>query len=166
VQAQLSSERIRPPRAGDVLVVEVAGTRCALPLVDVLEVLRAVALTPLPTAPPIVEGVIDVRGEVVPVLDIRRRLGLPPAPVSSAQRLVLATAAGRTVALRVDAIEWITRLAATDIAEPDRIAHGIGWLAGVGRVADALVLVHDLGTFLRQAEAEALDDALTAAAGE
>jgi purine-binding chemotaxis protein CheW len=162
----LSSERSRPARAEEVLVVEIAGTRCALPLGDVLEVLRAVALTPLPTAPPIVEGVIDVRGEVVPVLDVRRRLGLPSAPVSAAQRLVLARAAGRTVGLRVDAVDWITRLAAADIARAERIAHGIGWLAGVARVAGGLVLVHDVGTFLRQAEAEALDEAMAAAGRE
>jgi purine-binding chemotaxis protein CheW len=145
-----------------VLVFIVGGVRCALPLGDVREVVRAVAVTPLPTAPAIVEGVIDVRGRIVPVLDLRGRLGLPAAPVRAEQKLVIAEAGERRVAIRVDTVDWVTRLDEEEVAEPDRVVRGIGYLAGVGRLPDGLVLVHDLATFFEQGEAEALSTALDA----
>jgi purine-binding chemotaxis protein CheW len=143
-------------------VFTVGGSRCAVPLEHVQEVVRAVAITPLPTAPPIVEGVIDVRGTVVPVVDVRARLGLPPEPVRPEQRMVLVVAGARQVALRVDDVEWVARIRSSSVSEPERIARGIGWLAGVARLKDGLVLFHDLDTFFRQGETEALDAALAA----
>lgn len=160
-----TKEQARPPRvteAGEVLVFIVGGVRCALPLGDVREVARAVAITALPTAPPIVEGVIEVRGRVVPVVDLRRRLGLPAAGVHADQKLIVASAGERRVAIRVDAVDWVTRLDEDDIASPEGVVRGIGFLAGVGRLPDGLVLVHDLATFLEQGEAEALSAALDA----
>lgn len=160
-----TKEQARPARvtqAGDVLVFIVGGVRCALPLADVREVTRAVAITALPTAPPIVEGVIEVRGRVVPVLDLRGRLGLPPTPVRPDQKLIIADAGERRAAIRVDAVDWVTHLDEDDIAAPEGVVRGIGFLAGVGRLADGLVLVHDLATFLEQGEAEVLSAALDA----
>jgi purine-binding chemotaxis protein CheW len=61
----------------EVLILEVGGQRYGLPVADVQELLRMVTLTPLPSGPPIVEGVINVRGKVVPVLDLRTRFRLP-----------------------------------------------------------------------------------------
>jgi purine-binding chemotaxis protein CheW len=148
-----------------VLVFVVGGSRCAVPLGHVVEVVRAVAITPLPTAPPIVEGVIDVRGAVVPVVDVRARLGLPAEPVQPEQRLILVQAGEREVALRVDEVEWVSRVRSSSIAEPEQIARGIGWLAGVARLRDGLVLFHDLDSFFRQGEEEALDAALAARGG-
>jgi purine-binding chemotaxis protein CheW len=60
-----------------VLVFEVAGRRYGLPADDVQELLRAVSIVPLPRAPAVVEGVINLRGKVVPVLDVRGRFRLP-----------------------------------------------------------------------------------------
>lgn len=148
--------------SGEVLVFIVGGVRCALPLADVREVVRAVAITALPTSPAIVEGVIDVRGRVVPVLDLRARLGLPAEPVGPEQKLVIADADERRVAVRVDSVDWVTQLDEDEIAAPERVVRGIGYLAGVGRLPDGLVLVHDLATFLEQGEAEALSAALDA----
>jgi len=160
MQAQVRQARTAGP--GEVLVFMVGGVRCAVPLDEVREVVRAVAITPLPTAPPIVEGIIDVRGRLVPVLDLRGRLGLPAAPLRAEQKLVIADAGERRVAVRVDAVDWVTQLDGEDVAEPDRVVRGIGYLAGVARLPDGLVLVHDLAAFLEQGEEEALTAALAA----
>jgi purine-binding chemotaxis protein CheW len=162
LRATTTPEPQRPAGAGDVLVFMVGGSRCAVPLAHVHEVARAVAITPLPTAPPIVEGVINVRGTVVPVVDLRSRLDLPPEPLRPEQRLIVVQAGARTVALRVDDVDWVSRVRTSSVAEPERIARGIGWLAGVARLRDGLVLLHDLDSFFRQGEAEALDAALAA----
>lgn len=89
------------------LAFELSGQRYGLPLAAVLEVVRAVAITPLPGVPPVVEGAINVRGRVVPVLDLRARFGLPPHPLDPDQHLVLARTGRRLVAVRTD---WVARL--------------------------------------------------------
>lgn len=150
----------RGPAEAAVLVFQVGDARCALPLDAVLEVVRAVRITPLPTAPAVIEGVIDVRGDLVPVLDLRARLGMAPVAVRPDHVLILARAADRTVAVRADAVEWIASLDASRLVPPERVARGIGYLAGVGRTPDGIVLVHDLDAFMRQGEAEALETAL------
>src|SRR3954464_11389595 len=72
------------------LTFELDGQRGALLASDVVEVQRAVTLTRLPRSHPMVEGVIDLRGRLVPVLDIRTRLGLPARPLSVSDHLVVA----------------------------------------------------------------------------
>jgi purine-binding chemotaxis protein CheW len=144
----------------EVLTFEVGGRRYGLPAADVRELLRAVAVVPLPGAPPIVEGVINVRGRIVPVLDVRARLRLPPKPVEPADHLIVARAGGRLVALRVDHATDLVRLDAADVEEARGLVPGLehgGWVA---RLPDDVLLIHDLGTFLSQAESALLAGAL------
>lgn len=134
--------------------------RFALPLEQVRETVRAVAVTPLAGAPGVVEGVVDVHGVVTPVLDLRARFRLPPRPVSADEHLVLATAGERPVALRVDQATDVVTLpddAVTPAADDDPATRH---LAGVARLPDGLVLIGDLSAFLSQGEAEALQRAL------
>lgn len=144
----------------EILVFELAGERYGLFLGAVHEVVRAVAITRLPGAPEIVEGAIDVRGRIVPVLDLRARFGLPAAELSPDEHMILARAGGRLVAIRTDRatrLEWVD---GGQVEDPERITHRLRHIAGVASLTDGLVLIHDLETFLTQAEAEALDEAL------
>lgn len=146
----------------EVLRFEIGGLRCAVPLTHVREVVRAVAYTPLPGAPPVIEGVIDVRGEVVPVVNLAGRLGLETAPVRPSQVLVLVWTGERLVALRVDQVEWIEALEEDDVRKIEHLMRGPVALAGVGRMRDGLVLLQDPEALLQQAEIEAIDAALAA----
>src|SRR5205085_8492167 len=103
------------PERFDVLVFEVAGRRFGLPAAVVREVLRAVALTPLPKAPAVVEGLVNVRGTLVPVLDVRGRFGLPAKPLAPTDHLIVARAGGRLVALRVDHAHDLLPLTPADL---------------------------------------------------
>jgi CheW-like domain len=76
----------------EILVFEISGLRFALLASDVRELTRAVAIVPLPRAPRIVEGIINVRGSLVPVLDIRRRFHLAQRAASHMDHLILAWA--------------------------------------------------------------------------
>src|SRR5688572_3677891 len=95
----------------DVLVFEVGGVRYGLPASQVREIVRAVTIVPLPRAPAIVEGVVNVHGTVVPVLDLRTRFRLPAKPLSHTDHLVLAWAGPRLVALRADRAIAMERIA-------------------------------------------------------
>jgi purine-binding chemotaxis protein CheW len=126
----------------DILVFEVGGQRHGLAAGDVREILRAVAAVPLPQAPPGVEGVINLRGRVIPVVDLRLRFRLPPRPVLPTDHLIVARSGDRLVALRVDRAEDLVRLDRADLqpAGPD---------AGpVAKLADGLVPVHTLDELL------------------
>jgi purine-binding chemotaxis protein CheW len=144
------------------LLLEVDGIRLALPLDSVAEILRAVAITPLPGAPPVVEGVISVRGEIVPVLNLRARLGLKSRRVSTSDRLAVAHAGSRRVAVRVDKVDWLVDIDPASIRPADELTSGLNHIKGVTQLDGGLVLIHDLETFLSIAEAESLDVALAA----
>jgi purine-binding chemotaxis protein CheW len=144
----------------DVLVFEIGGVRYALPTSDVSELARAVTIVPLPKAPPIVEGIINVHGRVVPVLDIRTRFRLPLRPVSHTDHLIVAHVASRLVALRADRALDLAHIDPNDIEEAHTCAAGAEYISGVAKLPDGLVLIHDLRTFLEDAEAAALDKAL------
>lgn len=146
----------------DLLVFEVAGVRLGIALSAVREVVRAVFITPLPDAPPAVEGVIDVRGGLVPVYDLRLRFGLPPRRLHPEERLVLAWTGERMVAARCDAVAGTVSVPQSAIEAGDVVHAGTGSIRGVARLDDGLVLVHDLAAFLDDAERVTLANALAA----
>jgi purine-binding chemotaxis protein CheW len=144
----------------EVLIFEVAGQRYGLPALDVQELLRMAALTPLPSGPPIVEGVINIRGKVVPVLDLRTRFRLPAKAAEHTDHVVVARAGERQVALRVDRALELRSLAPADLQDTEGVMPGVDYVAQLAKLPDGLVLIHDLRTFLSHAEAADLDQAL------
>ena len=146
----------------EILVFETAGQRYGLAAADVREVLRAVLPTPIPNAPSIIEGVIDLRGTIVPVLDIRRRFRLPARPIEHTDHLIVARAGERLVALHADRAVELARLEASAVEQTENVLPGADYVAQIARFPDGLVLIHDLQSFLSAAEGEALSTALDA----
>ena len=144
----------------EVLLFTLEAQRYALPLEDVRELVRAVRLTPLPRAPAVVEGLLNLRGELLPVLDVRRRFRLPARRLSPADHLIVAQAGARRFALRVDRAEGLLALEPGQFDSSPRELPGVGYVAGALKLPDGLVLLHDLRTFLSQAEALELEEAL------
>ncbi len=145
------------------LVFELEGERCALPAADVREVLRAVLPARLPNAPDIVAGVLDVRGELVPLVDVRRRFGLPPRTLAADDHIVIARVGHRLVAFAVERAEDVVRVPSVDVRDVADVAIGTQHVAGVARLDDGLLVIHDLRAFLSADEALALDGALVRA---
>ena len=143
-----------------VVVFTLEGLRYALPLDRVQRVVRMVEVTPLPQAPRVVEGVINVEGEIIAVMNTRLRFGLPERHAALSDELLIAHARGRRVALHVDAVAGVAEYAESDIVAGEEVAPGARGLAGVARLADGLVLIHDLDGFLSGEEEQRLDEAL------
>lgn len=142
-----------------VLVVHLDGVRYALPLAEVVEVLPAAAVVPLPGAPEVVEGLLNVRGTPVPVVDLRARTGLPGRTAAPGDHLVACQVRGRVVAARVDRAEEVVSVDSDDLRAIDEVA-AASHLAGVTRTADGLLLVYDVASFLSAEEILGLDRAL------
>jgi len=143
-----------------VLVFLVDGERHAVVADRVVEIARAVAVTALPGAPAPIAGVVDRRGTVVPVLDLRRRFDRAPRGAPLADQLVFVLAGPREIALRVDEALELAAIPPADLVGAQSVTSRAGTLAGVARLPGGLVLLHDLTAFLSQAESADLDRAL------
>jgi purine-binding chemotaxis protein CheW len=162
---QLSSEAApSPPASSEIarwVVFGLDAGRYALPLAVVERIVRAVQITPLPLAPPVVLGAIDVEGHVLPVFNLRRKFRLPERTVEPADQFLIARAAQRTVVLVIDAAHGVLERPAADMIDAMHIAPTLGHVRGVIPLEDGLVLVHDLEVFLSSEEARALDEAMS-----
>lgn len=129
----------------------VAEGRFAMDVAAVERIVRAVEVTRLSEAPDFVRGLINVAGDIIPVIDMRRRLGLPGREMELSDRLILTQAAGKSLALLVDKVEGVVALSAQSISRGDKAA---AWAAtaAVG-VEGSIVLIHDIDAFV---SAEAL----------
>ena len=82
------------------------------------EIVQPLPVTPVPRAPECVDGVVDLRGEVVPLVDVRRRLGLPPRSSGARPKVLIVNLAGRTLALLVDGVSEVVRIPRSAIGPP------------------------------------------------
>ena len=142
------------------ILLEVDGQTYALHLEAVDRVLRMVAVTPLPGAPDAVEGVINIQGEVVPVVSIRRRLGLMHRAAAVSDGLVLAHARKRRLAIVAESVLGVVERPADAVVSVGELARGIQHIEGVLKTSDGLVLIHDLDRFFSPEEEQSLDLAL------
>jgi purine-binding chemotaxis protein CheW len=145
----------------DILVFEIGAHRYALRIADVIRVVHAVAITPLPKAPPAVEGIVNVGGRLAPVLDIRLRFRLPRTPIAVTDHMILARAGERLVALRADRATELAHADPASIELPSGVVAGTQYLSGIAKLPNGVALIHDLATFLSEAESESLDEALS-----
>lgn len=149
-----------------VLIFVLDEPRYALELERVERVVRAVEITRLPDTPPAFLGVINVQGEVTPVVDLRGRLGLPPQALTPDDRFVLARIRRHLVALVVDDIHELREVDEAALAQAEAALPAGGLLRGVVTIDDNLVLICDLDQFLAGDEKSALPPALAAQAAE
>ena len=114
------------------------------PLEVVERIVRAVAITPLPGASANVLGVINVHGEVLPVLNLRRRLGFPERELEPDDEFILVRQRGRLAALIADRVEDVTELFSEARVDLALAAPADGFTAGVLKLRGGLALVQDL----------------------
>jgi purine-binding chemotaxis protein CheW len=148
-----------PSAPADALLFELAGSRMALVAELVSEVVRAVAIEPLPKAPNVVSGVINLRGSLTPVIDLRRRLGLPAKPLSPEDHFIVADCGPRRVALHVDRAVDLMSIR-DQVIEPLAAEASSPYVAGAVALADGVLMIYDLATFLSTSEASELSHAL------
>jgi purine-binding chemotaxis protein CheW len=142
------------------LVFRLDGQRYALALGSVERVIQVVELTPLPGAPAIVAGAIDVEGRILPVFCLRRRLQQPSREIIPSDQLLIARIRERTVALLIDEAQGVIECEASAVVDPSGIVPGLEQFQGLVQLADGLVLIHDLPKFLSADEVLALDCAM------
>ena len=148
------------------VVVALDEHRIALPLSVVDRVVRAVYVSPLPGTPPIVLGIVNVHGLIVPVLNLRQRCGIAARGIELEHQLVIARTSRQTVAFVVDASEVIA-CPAEKLISVDQIASGLD-SQNVVRHSDEMIPVYDLDSLMSTDDELVLSGAIDAhrAAGE
>lgn len=141
--------------------------RHALYLDAVIRVVRAVEVTPLPEVPDVIMGAVNVRGRIIPVIDMRRLLGLPQRELDPSDNFVIARTSRRTVALVVDEISGVVEYPEDKIVDagevipgPDAGTRPVG---GVLKLEDGMLLINDLDRFLSLEDEARFDTALKSA---
>lgn len=148
---QLSAEQDATAAANDTAVVwetwvtfQVAGETFAFPVGFVQEILRVGTITRVPDAPYPVRGIVNVRGRVIPVVDLRLRLGLAAAEPGPTARVLIATLRGRVIGLLVDAVAQVERIDRTQVEDlpDDVVTEHSEYITGVyPRGRDLLILL-------------------------
>jgi purine-binding chemotaxis protein CheW len=131
--------------------------RYALHLSVVERIVRAVEVTPLPRAPEIIVGVINIQGTVVPVVNMRRRFRIPERELLLVDHLVIARTLRRVVALIADAVTGLVEVSADKVVPPEDVVPGTAYLDGIVKLEEGIILIHDLDKFLSLDEERALN---------
>jgi|WetSurMetagenome_2_1015567.scaffolds.fasta_scaffold00416_2 purine-binding chemotaxis protein CheW len=139
------------------LVFCLSEQRCALPLKCVERVIRSVEISPLPKAPPIVEGLINIQGRPVPVLNIRKLFRLPEIETSLSDQIIIAHTLKRMVAIPVNDVGGVAEYEDQDFITSEELFPGIEYLEGVAKLKEGIVYIYDLERFLSLNEIAAID---------
>ena len=125
---------------------------------NVREVLKMIRVTPLPRSLDFVEGVINMRGDVIPVIDLRKRFGLPEAERTDESRIIIVEVEDRMVGLIVDSVTEVIRLMEKQIQDaPSQVAGGrTDLIMGVGKIEQRMLIILNLDRILTSEEQIAL----------
>lgn len=115
---------------------------------QVRQVIRMKEITPVPDAGNAVEGVISLRGKVIPIINLKKKLGLVDDGIKKWQRIIITDIDGHTLGLVVDKVTDVVKLEPGEISAPDDVLKDAGYLVGVARSDKRLILVSDIGKML------------------
>lgn len=148
------------PEFLQLVVFNLDDQRYALHLLCVERAIRMVEITPLPKAPNIVLGLVNVHGEVIPVLNIRKRFRLPEREADLGDQLIICRTARRTVALVVNTVNDVLALPPEKLVAPETILPQLEHVEGVVKLDDGMIFIQDLDAFLSLEEGQALEAAI------
>lgn len=165
----ISQETIQETSAGS----EVAGTMqlvsfhlademFGIEITRVREIILRCEITRVPQTPHYVEGLINLRSTVIPVIDLRARFGISSGEVTSESRIMVVNVGNKTVGITVDAVDEVLRISKDQIAPAPPTVAGLGneYLDGLVKQDDRLLILLDIDKLLGEEDHEALDSAM------
>jgi purine-binding chemotaxis protein CheW len=135
------------------------GEEYGVPIGQVQEIVRVGGITMVPNSPPYMEGVINLRGRVLPVLNLRKRLGLSGKAISSASRIVVTEIGNKVIGLLVDAVSHVIKIPSENVepAPEEVLEIDTDYITGVGKLNDKMIILLDLERLLRRDKLETAD---------
>ena len=123
-------------------------------ILSVQEIIRMMDITKVPRAPEFVEGVINLRGKVIPIIDLRRRFGLTTRDHDKHTRIIVIEINNMIVGFVVDSVSEVLRIPASTVEPPPPVVSGLEseYISGVGKLTDRLLILLDLDKLLTSEE--------------
>ncbi len=139
-------------------VFTIAGEEFGIELDRVVEIVRPQRATPLPKVPTFISGVINLRGTIIPVMDLRKRLNVKPS--SPRERIIITRMHGEKIGLLVDTVKEIINIEKEQIAPPPSIFKGLRpeYLRGIGKIAERIIVILNLDSLLTSEEMVLLEE--------
>ena len=127
-------------------------------ILKVQEIIRTMEITKVPRAPEFVEGVINLRGKVIPIIDLRRRFGLSSKTHDSHTRIIVIEINSMIVGFVVDSVSEVLRIPVSTVEPPPPVVAGMDsdYISGVGKLQDRLLILLDLDKLLSADDLEQL----------
>lgn len=127
-------------------------------ILRVQEINRLTEITKVPKAPDFVDGVINLRGKIIPIIDLRKRFDLATKEYGKDTRIVVVDIQGKIMGLVVDAVSEVLRIPTSTIEPPPSIVAGVDaeYIQGVGKLEDRLLILLDLNRIFTKAESNLL----------
>ena len=152
------------PKSGDadradlqLVSFEVGGEEFGLDIVRVQEIIRMQPITRVPNAPMFLEGVINLRGKVIPVLSLRKRFGLQEQAADRETRIVIADIGGTVLGFVVDRVCEVQRIACDAVEPPPALTKAERkYVAGIGRAGQRLVILLDMDRLISETESSSV----------
>ena len=127
-------------------------------ILKVQEIIRTMEITKVPRAPMFVEGVINLRGKVIPIIDLRKRFGLETKSHDKNTRIIVIEITNMIVGFVVDSVSEVLRIPASTVEPPPPVVAGLEseYISGVGKLEDRLLILLDLNRLLSREEKDVL----------
>ena len=160
--AAVQEQAVGPAASGEerqLVVFQLGAELYGVDIARVHEIIRLQSITRVPRAPSFVEGVINLRGKVIPVVDLRRRFGLPTSEHTRATRTVVVEIGDQVVGIIVDSVSEVLRVSVSTIEPPSPVVAGIDseYLHGIAKLPERLVILLDLDRVLAREERRAIE---------
>ncbi|MDA0799632.1 MAG: chemotaxis protein CheW [Chloroflexi bacterium] len=133
-----------------IVIFDLAGETYGADIQAVQAIVRMQQITRIPQAPPAVEGVINLRGKVNPVMDLRKRFGLNATEETKDSRIVIVNIGDQDVGLIVDAVAEVTRIPLDSIEPPSDVVSTVetDYISGIAKFEDRMIILLDLDKVL------------------
>lgn len=159
----LEKQEVKAKNVGEELLqlvsFNIGSEEFGVDILKVQEINRMVEITKVPQAPTYVEGVINLRGKVIPIVDLRKRFNLDIKEYDKNTRIVVVDISGNIMGMVVDSVSEVLRLPADTIEPPPEIITGINseYIKGVAKLEDRLLIFLDLSKVIDFTELAAME---------
>ncbi len=142
------------------VVFQLAKETYGVDISSVREIIRMQAITDVPKTPDFVEGVINLRGKVIPVIDLHKRFDLPAIEETQHTRIMVVEVENVTVGMIVDSVSEVLRIPTDSIDPPPPVISGVdaAYLRGVGKLDNRLIILLDLAQILQKKEIDVIEE--------
>ena len=154
-KAEKTAERFVEGSDSQIITFFLGSEEFGVDILLIQEIIRLSPITEVPNTPFFMEGVINIRGKVVPVIDLRKRLNIPVAPMDKATRIIVIDFENRVTGFIVDSVSKVVTIPGDTIqGAPDMITAGVDieYISGVSRFEDRLIILLDFTKILTESE--------------